>query len=138
MARQLARHLLLAGLVAAPALAAPPPDLPKAVRAAVGDDGMQRVEIVGGSYWFRPEHVVVKANVPVVLTVRKQPGIIPHTFVLRAPQAGIDVKIDMASEPKTLRFTPTRAGGYAYYCDKSGILGKHRMKGMEGLLEIVE
>ena len=39
-------------------------DSGKAVRAMVGADGKQRVEILGGSYFFKPDHIIVKVNVP--------------------------------------------------------------------------
>jgi hypothetical protein len=60
-------------------------------RAVVDTDGIQRVTILGGSYFFKPDHIIVKANVPVELAVRVEPGVIPHSFVLKASEAGITI-----------------------------------------------
>ncbi len=107
--------------------------------AAVDADGVQRADVIAGSYFFNPDYIVVKVNVPVELKVRKEPGITPHDFVLKAPEAGIDVLESLGSDPKSVRFTPTKPGKYPFYCDKKLIFSKsHREKGMEGTLEVVE
>jgi len=108
-------------------------------RATIGDDGIQRVELVGGSYFFRPGHVIVKVDVPVELTVRKDGWIVPHDIVIDAPDAGITVRESLSAEPKVIRFTPTKAGRYPFYCSKKPpFMASHREKGMEGVLEVVE
>lgn len=38
-------------------------------RATTSSDGVQHIRIKGGSYFFKPSHVVVHMNVPVELTV---------------------------------------------------------------------
>ncbi|MBN3816470.1 quinol oxidase, partial [Paraburkholderia sp. Se-20369] len=109
------------------------------VRVPVDADGVQRVAIVGGSYFFRPNHVIVKARVPVELTVSSEAGLISHNVVIDAPQAGIAVRTGLATTPKTLRFTPTQAGRFAYYCTHRLLFFKsHRDRGMEGVLEVEE
>lgn len=111
----------------------------KAFRAVPDNDGVQRVEVVGGSYFFTPNHIVVKANSPVELKVRKEPGVVPHTIVLREPDAGIDFAVALDKEPKTVKFTPTKAGMYQFFCDEKLLfLESHREKGMYGLLEVVD
>ncbi len=108
-------------------------------RATIGDDGVQKVEIVGGSYFFKPDHVIVKVNVPVELVIRKEGGIVPHDIVIDAPGSGIKVRENLGSDPKIIRFTPTKVGKYPFYCDKKLLFfASHREKGMEGLLEVVE
>lgn len=82
-----------------------------ALRVPIDADGVQRVTIVGGSYFFRPNHVVVTAHAPVELTVSSQPGIVPHSFEIDAPQAGIDVRTELGTTPKTFRFTPSQPAG---------------------------
>ncbi len=110
----------------------------KRMVATLGVDGVQRVEIAGGSYFFDPNHIVVKVNVPVELTVKKEAGI-PHSIVLRAPEAGIDFSEPLSTEPKIIKFTPTKAGKYAFECDKRFLFFKsHKNRGMEGVLEVVE
>lgn len=107
--------------------------------AAIDEDGVQRVEIMGGGYFYKPDHITVKVNVPVELKVRKEGGIIPHDFVIDAPDAGINVKESLSSETKVIRFTPTKVGTYPFYCSKKPPFFKsHRDKGMEGVLKVVE
>ena len=106
--------------------------------AKAGSDGVQRIQIVGGSYFFKPNHIVVKANMPVEFLVRKEPGIAPHNLVINAPQAGVSVEEELANEPKKIAFTATRPGTYEFYCAKKPPFGhSHRERGMVGVLEVV-
>jgi plastocyanin domain-containing protein len=108
-------------------------------RASIGKDGVQRVDITAGSYFFKPGIIIVKVNVPVKLRVRKEPGIVPHDIVLHAPEAGIDFKESLGEEAKDIRFTPTRVGNYKFYCNKKLLFfPSHREEGMEGTLEVVK
>jgi plastocyanin len=108
-------------------------------RASVAHDGVQRVRLVGGSYFFKPDHIIVRANVPVELTVSKEAGIAPHNLVIQAPGANINLKEDLSVTPKTITFTPRLPGRYLFYCDKKLLFfPSHRKKGMEGVLEVVE
>jgi len=102
-------------------------------------DGVQRTEVLGGDYFFKPSHIVVKVNQPVELLVRKDGWFVPHTFVIDAPEAGIKVSESLSRDPKGIAFTPTKVGKYPFYCDKKPpFLASHREKGMEGVLEVVE
>lgn len=102
-------------------------------------DGIQRVDILGSDYYFKPSHIVVKVNVPVELNVRKDGYIIPHNIVIDAPEAGIKVNESLSRDPKAITFTPTKVGTYAMFCDKKApFMASHRDKGMEGQLEVVE
>lgn len=108
-------------------------------RATVGADGNQHVDVVGGSYYFNPNHIIVEVNVPVEMTIRKEGGVVPHDIVLSAPEAGIDIKEELGREAKSITFTPTKPGTYTFYCDKKPPFGKsHRERGMTGVLEVVE
>lgn len=101
-------------------------------------DGVQRVRLVAGSYFFKPNHIVVKVNVPVELTASRESGITPHDLLIRAEDAGINVKEDLGTEPKRITFTAIRPGKYAIYCSKKlPFMAGHREKGMEGILEVV-
>lgn len=105
--------------------------------AKVDPDGVQRVEILGGSYFFNPNYIVVKVNVPVEMKVMMESGVIPHDIVLKAPEAGIDVSASLGSDPQVLRFTPTKTGTFPFYCSKKLLFFEsHREKGMEGTLEV--
>lgn len=107
--------------------------------AEAGTDGVQRAAITADSYYFKPEHVIVKARVPVELVIKTESTLIPHNFVIKAPEAGIEFSETLARSPKTFRFTPTQSGKYTFYCDKKLLfLKSHRERGMEGTIEVVE
>lgn len=113
----------------------------KRVVATVDADGVQRVKILGGEYYFDPNYIVVRMNIPVELIVTRQSGWIPipHNILIKAPEAGIDFNEAMETTPKTIRFTPAKAGKYPIICDKRFLyfFTKHSDKGMEGVLEVV-
>lgn len=107
------------------------------VFATAGPDGVQRVEIRAGSYFFKPEHIIVKAGAPVELVIRNESKIIPHNFVMEAPEAGLKVSEALSGSLTVVRFTPARPGKYAFYCDKKFLfLKSHRDRGMEGKIEV--
>lgn len=111
----------------------------KRMVATTGADGIQRLEIVGGEYFYDPNYLIVKVNRPVEMKFKKAPGYVPHNLVVNAPEAGIDIRVDMKGDPQTVKFTPKKVGKYPIYCDKSLLWFKtHREKGMEGLIEVVE
>jgi plastocyanin len=106
---------------------------------SIGGDGVQRVDVIGGPYYFKPNDIIVKVNMPVEPKIRKESGMIPHDFILKAPEAGMDIQVDLKTEPTVVRFTPTRVGKYIFYCSKKPpFFESHREKGMEGVLEVRE
>jgi plastocyanin len=110
----------------------------EAVAAALVD-GRQRVEVVGGEYYFKPRHIVVKTGIPVELIVRKEAGLVPHDIVVKAPDAGIDFSESLDEKPKTITFTPTKPGTYEMNCTKRFLFFKsHKDRGMHGVIEVVE
>ena len=107
--------------------------------ATIDKDGYQRVEMTAGEYYFDPAVVVVKVNVPVELIIKKVGGITPHNFVIKAPEADIDFKIDLSSEAKKISFMATKAGTYPFECTNKLLFFKsHKERGMHGMLEVVE
>jgi len=115
------------------------PKAEKKVVATVDADGVQRVAILGGGYFYNPNYVVVKVNVPVELSLTKESGMTPHDFVIKAPEAGIDVSVSLDTKPQLVKFTPTKPGKYPFTCTKKLIFSKsHKDKGMEGMLEVTE
>jgi plastocyanin domain-containing protein len=105
--------------------------------AILGDDGVQRLTIESGSYFYRPNYIIVQANVPVELTVSKDKRMVPHDFVIEAPEAGIDVRAELSTGGTVIRFTPTAAGTYPILCTKKLLFFEsHAEKGMEGVLEV--
>lgn len=136
--------LLILTLLAAPASFAeslPQPMLGSEsfYRAFVGADGVQHIAIDSGNYFFRPRHIIVRAHVPVELGVTLERGLVPHSFVLHAPEAGIEVDEKLGNDVTYIRFTPLATGRFDFYCkNKLLFLKSHREKGMEGILEVVE
>lgn len=128
--------LLVISLCAAAGSSATEPGAP--FRAAAGPDGVQRVAVVAGNYFFRPDRIVVRVNQPVELKVQKEPGMVPHDLILKAPEAGIDIEVRLEKEPKIVTFLPKKTGSFPFFCDKKLLfLESHRAKGMEGVLEVV-
>jgi plastocyanin domain-containing protein len=102
-------------------------------------DGVQKVAITGGDYYFKPGHIIVRKNIPVEFRVKKEKGIIPHNIIMKEPAAGIDFKESISREPLVIRFIPLKTGKFSFYCDKRLLFFKnHREKGMEGILEVIE
>jgi plastocyanin domain-containing protein len=111
----------------------------KTFTATVGPDGIQKVSIKGGEYFFDPNHIIVKVNVPVELTVKKEGGYAPHNIVMDAPDAGMQFDESLGKEPKTIRFTPARTGLYPFVCTKRFLFFKsHKERGMNGVIEVVK
>jgi plastocyanin domain-containing protein len=111
----------------------------KEFSAGIDPDGIQRVEVRAGSYFFTPDYIIVKVNVPVEMKIMTESGIIPHDIVFQAPDAGMDIKLNLSNTPQVLRFTPTKAGTYSFYCDKKLLFFEsHKDKGMFGTLEVRE
>jgi plastocyanin len=110
----------------------------KMFRATI-ENSIQRVEMTGGDYYFDPNYIIVKVNVPVEFHVKKASGIVPHDIVIDEAEAGIVFKEKLISEPKVIRFTPKKTGVFPIYCSKKLLfLKSHRDRGMEGVLEVVE
>lgn len=107
--------------------------------ASVDQDGVQRVEIIGGDYFFTPNDIVLKVNVPVEFKIRKEKGFTPHDIIIKAPEAGMDITEGISTEPKIIKFTPTKTGTFPFYCGKKLPFSKsHRERGMEGIIEVTE
>lgn len=107
-------------------------------RVPVDADGVQRVRLRGGSYYFTPDHLVVKVGVPVELLVSKEPGLVPHSLVIWSPRAGLDVDVALESREQAVRFTPRATGRVTFYCkEKLLFFTSHKDKGMTGILDVV-
>ncbi len=107
--------------------------------AVLDSDGIQRVQITAGEYFFTPRHIVVRVNVPTEIIAKKEGGIVPHTITMNAPEAGLNFSESLSTEPVTIKFTPTKVGSFAFYCSKKlPFMKSHREKGMEGVIEVRE
>ena len=101
-------------------------------------DGVQRVTVVAGSYFFKPNHIIVKADTPVEIVASREAGMVPHDLVIQAPDGTTLVQQDLATEPRKITFTPSKPGKYPMYCSKKPpLMASHRERGMEGILEVV-
>lgn len=101
-------------------------------------DGVQRVRVVAGSYFFKPSHIMVKAGTPVEILASREAGLAPHDLVIQAPDGATLVQQELATEPRKIAFTPRKPGKYPMYCSKKPpLMASHRERGMEGILEVV-
>lgn len=131
--------VLYALMLALPAYAGEERQEKVSTAAVTQEDQNQVVELLGDSYFFKPDRIVVKANVPVELKVRKAPGMVPHNFVIDAPQAGVRVKEEIGKEPKTILVTFSTPGEYPFFCSKKPpLLKAHRARGMEGTIVVTK
>lgn len=125
-------------LCCASALAAPsPPAAALAGAASILEQPAQVVDILGGNYFFRPDRVTVKVNVPVEFRVRRAPGMVPHNFVIDAPEAGVQLSETMPKSARSVRATFTRPGEYTFYCSRRLLFFQsHRDRGMVGTIVV--
>lgn len=139
MNRRCPAFLLACACLALPvAWATDDPAAASPVVATVDADGVQRATLTLDSYSYTPRDLVVEVNRPVELTLTSASGFVPHNLVLDDPASGLDIRQDVGSgKTVQLRFTPTRVGKFAFYCDKKApFMPDHRAKGMEGTLEV--
>ena len=105
--------------------------------AHLDSDGVQRLELIADNYFYQPNYLVVQVDIPVELTITRKSRMVPHDFVLSAPEAGIEVRDPVDRDGTKIRFTPIRTGKFTFYCDEKLLfLESHREKGMEGILEV--
>ena len=134
---------VIALLIAAPATAAAVVEEEKVVeRAAVGEDGIQRVTIVAkrGGYFFSPNHIILKKGVKTELTFVQKGWAFRHHIVMDSPEASMKFRKFMTQTPRPVVFTPTEVGTYPIWCDAKifWLFGPHRERGMEAVIEVVE
>ena len=106
--------------------------------AAQDNPGVQRVDMDLGDYRFHPDTVSIVAGTSAELILTNRDSITPHSFIVEAPEAGLEVNLQVpAGESVTVVLRPTRPGTYAFYCDKQLLFFEsHREKGMEGQIEV--
>jgi plastocyanin len=98
----------------------------------------QVIEIRLERYAIKPDTLTVRSGQPVTLRVKNEASFIPHNLIINAPDAGINVKLNLAAgKSGEVSFTPNKAGSYEMLCDKAPPIGKsHKEKGMHGLLVV--
>ncbi|MCM2345324.1 MAG: quinol oxidase [Acidovorax soli] len=106
--------------------------------ATVDTDGVQRIAIGGGSYFFRPSHIVARANQPLEIRLSVEPGLVPHRFVLEGPDGQPLADVSLGTQEQTLHLT-LAPGTYPFYCPNRLLLFQsHRAHGMAGVLQVQE
>ncbi|BCX88051.1 hypothetical protein MIN45_P0418 [Methylomarinovum tepidoasis] len=94
-----------------------------------------RIEL--GDFRFHPDEIRVPPGVPIALELVNTDTITPHDFILEAPEAAINLRVDVPPG-KTVKATftsPSTPGIYPFYCSKRFLFFKsHRARGMEGRL----
>jgi plastocyanin domain-containing protein len=111
----------------------------KRVEAVAGTDGVQRVEIIAGGFYYDPNTIVVKINVPVELIVKRTSGFIGHNIALNEPDAGINFTQALSTDSVSIKFTPTKVGKYMFTCTHKVPFSKsHLERGMYGYLVVVQ
>jgi hypothetical protein len=119
--------LLLSGM-------AHPQEIPSA--ASTGADGVQRVTIVGGDYFFHPDRITARANEPLEINISIEPGMIPHSFVLDGPDGRHLANVELSTEVQVIHLN-LKAGHYVFYCPNRLFWFKnHRERGMAGVMEL--
>ncbi|MCI0526249.1 MAG: cupredoxin domain-containing protein [Nitrospira sp.] len=118
----------------------PRPASAESIVVEVSPDGVQRAEIIVDSYAFKPDHFIVMVNTPVELTLKRVSRMVPHNFVIEEKEAGMEIHKEVPfGKSITVRFTPTRAAKYKFFCDKKLLfLKSHEARGMVGTLEVRE
>jgi plastocyanin len=102
-------------------------------------DEPQIINVKLGSYYIKPDKIVVKVGQSVTLNIVNEATFIPHNLVVEAREAGIDVKVDVsAGKSASVTFTPTKTGTYEMMCNKKPFFGKtHKERGMHGTIDVV-
>ena len=98
-----------------------PPDRDESWWAVVGPDGIQRINVRCGTNFLDPRHIVVKANVPVVLSVSAEPNVKAHNFKLQIPGAAAgNVDAPINAVQRHFEVLPTLSGRFAISCMDTG------------------
>ena len=77
---------LLVGLAACQSAGEQKPAAQEQARVVKADhDGVQRVTVLAGNYFFKPSRIIVKADTPVEILASREAGMVPHDLVIQAP-----------------------------------------------------
>jgi plastocyanin len=106
------------------------------VTAKPDSEGVQVVEVEAHSFYFKPNRIVVEAGKPVELTIKFKSFFTPHNMTCVYADAGITIDKSAGfmsfKKTKSVRFTPTTPGEYAFHCG----VDSHTKKGMTGTLVV--
>lgn len=100
-------------------------------------DGVQRIELTGGSYFFKPERIRAQAGIPIELAVKAEPGVVPHRLVLENRAGKVFADVELSEKTRQVRLD-LPAGDYVFHCPTRLLMFRsHRERGMEGRLEVL-
>ena len=101
--------------------------------AVIDTDNIQEIHVRVESFYFEPSRIHVLVDIPVRMVLKSGTFIIPHNLSIDAPEAGIEIDLDIGhGKTATVEFTPTKEGEYPFFCNK----GSHVKKGMTGTLVV--
>ena len=69
------------------------------------------INILGAQIYTRSNGTaldILHVNKPVEFLVKKAAGHIPHDIVVKAPEAGMDFKVELSDTFQPIKFTPTK------------------------------
>jgi cytochrome c oxidase subunit II len=85
----------------------------------------KKIEVVAHKYAFEPSHIEVKVGEPVEITFRSTDT--KHGFVSK--DLGLEKVVFSKDQPATVKFTPSKAGTFAFKCARFCGMGHGKMKG---------
>jgi cytochrome c oxidase subunit 2 len=84
-----------------------------------------KIDVVAHKYAFEPSRIEVKVGEPVEITLHSTDT--KHGFVSK--DLGIEKVVFSKDQPATVKFTPSKAGTFAFKCAKFCGMGHRKMKG---------
>ena len=113
-------------------------DSASSVTLSPDQDGVQRIKIILGSYFYSPNEIIIQANKLVSIELENQSFLIPHNFVIDSSEMGLHHEINVsAGDTVNLQLLLTSPGRYTFYCNKQLLFfPSHDQEGMEGVLEV--
>ena len=101
-------------------------------------DGVQRIKIVLGSYFYSPNEIIIQANEPVIIELENESFWTPHNFVIGDPKMNMHHEINVSpGDTVNLQLLLVSPGRYTFYCNNQLLFfPSHRKEGMEGVLEV--
>ena len=107
---------------------------------ATDPDGVQRVNIFCGKDFIEPSRIILRAGVPVELTVSTMPGVPSHNFVVNVPGTRpINANAPVGAGPTKLDFNPGTAGNYPALCRDNAdpAADPQLLKAKQGVLTVI-
>jgi heme/copper-type cytochrome/quinol oxidase subunit 2 len=98
------------------------------VMGATDDSTAQVIAVEGGSFYYKPNEIHVKAGQPVKITLTSKDMM--HDFNI--DELGVKIPVTKAGASNSVEFTPTKTGTFEFYCS----VGNHRAQGQIGTIYV--